>query len=282
MKSQKKASQIFNLDFASGVIAKYLDYVSLFRFGLICKFTLQCARKEVERRKGIVWEMAAKVYELTCKQMSMEQYDEAKALVARALEWIDSDEKMYHLYGVSVCCWEKQDWFKEERSLFYHRDWKSNGRETATLYVLPQIFYFTPGFDRLLDEESFTPTELANAKRSALFIWGAEDHMGPVYENYCMDPDFVWKEFYEPFHKFGLDGARFFTYECMHAVAMNIASSDTIDAFCLVARKMLFDTPNARDCLWYVIHTAYTKDWGFLTTADDSDSSPDSHDADDS
>ena len=86
--------------------------------------------------------------------------------------------------------------------------------------------------------------------------------MGSVYEWNMDDPNWDKLNYEQPFRKFHLSGAGFFTYECMEDTARMMAGRGTdedkieIEAFRIAARKQVFNTPGARDCLWYTITKA--------------------------
>ena len=86
--------------------------------------------------------------------------------------------------------------------------------------------------------------------------------MGTVYDRWMDDPDWHRLDYEQPFRKFHLSGAGYFTRQCMGRVAMDMAGYGTednrmkIEAFRIAARKQVFHTPGARDCLWYTITKA--------------------------
>lgn len=88
--------------------------------------------------------------------------------------------------------------------------------------------------------------------------------MQSVYEWNMMDPYWNRLDYEQPFRKFHLSGAEFFTYECMEDIArdMAVCGGDIedvrmkIEAFRIAARKLVFRKPGARDCLWYTISKA--------------------------
>lgn len=86
--------------------------------------------------------------------------------------------------------------------------------------------------------------------------------MGSVYEWGMDDPNWDRLNYEQPFRKFHLPGAGFFTYECMEETAREMAGRGTeddrmkIEAFRIAARKQVFRTPGARDCLWYTVSKA--------------------------
>ena len=138
---------------------------------------------------------------------------------------------------------------------------------------MPECFYCPPRGEDL----SKPPDELIKkAHKKAVWIWGfedqafwfwvwrAEDLMQSVYEWNMDDPNWNRLNYEQPFRKFHLSGAEFFTYECMEETARNMAGYGRdiedhrmkIEAFRIAARKLVFRRPGARDCLWYTISKA--------------------------
>ena len=76
------------------------------------------------------------------------------------------------------------------------------------------------------------------------------------------DPNWDRLNYEQLFRKFHLSCAGFFTDECMEDTAMMMAGRGTdedkmmVEAFRIAARKLVFDRPGARDCLWYTITKA--------------------------
>ena len=81
--------------------------------------------------------------------------------------------------------------------------------------------------------------------------------MGGVYERAMWDDNWDKLNYEQPFQKFHLSGADFFTYECMEDTAYDLAlKNGGIDAFRIAARKVFFRAPASRDCLWYTLTKA--------------------------
>ena len=107
----------------------------------------------------------------------------------------------------------------------------------GSLYLLPDCFYVPPEGNP--SNASKEVREFASKK--AGWIWGAEDHMGSVYEGAMWDDNWDRLVYEQPFRKFHLSGADFFTYECMEDTAYDLVHKNGgIDAFRIAARKVFF------------------------------------------
>ncbi len=246
-------------DFIAPAVVQFLGVRSLVQFGATCESYQDVVQEEVKRRKACI-----AVFEAEVKSLMGEQPGSiplranvlaARNLVETAKRLIDDEinfhEKLgrmelrfddeFHWHDFD---WRDFDFFLEERKKFFHE-------ELGSLYILPDCFYFPPGGE----SSSPSQTDIARASQTASWIWGAEDHMGSVYE-WCMDdPDWYRKDWEQPFRKFHLSGADFFTYECMEDAAYALARG-SIDAFRIAARKVFFGAPASRDCLWYTLEKA--------------------------
>ena len=86
--------------------------------------------------------------------------------------------------------------------------------------------------------------------------------MGSVYDWAMDDPNWDRLDYEQPFRKFNLSGAEYFTCQCMEETAMEMAGRGAednrmkIEAFRVAARKRVFTKPGARDCLWYTLSKA--------------------------
>lgn len=173
----------------------------------------------------------------------------ARELSDEARMWIDDEvnlcNKICNTYKEEVGC-EYDKLFSKERGMFITESYRSIG----SLYMLPLCFYLPPA------GEATHPTqdELFQADRKAGWLWGAEDHMGSVYDCDWSLPKYDYNKL---FHKFKHSLASFFTNECMHDTAHQLAYSDgVIDAFRVAMRKIFFRAPSSRDCLWYTLEKA--------------------------
>ena len=264
-------------DFVVPKFVQYLGVRSLVRFGATCSSHQHVVSTEVERRKKCVIDIEKEVMQLMGTRVSgkkMEQINtdsaptrenvmRAKELVDTAKSLIDDEINFHHKLGTKELRvdddeedyyfedgydWKEYDFFLEERKKFMY-DYSYLG----SLYLLPDCFYVPP------EGNPGNPSKevLEFASKKAGWIWGAEDHMGSVYERAMWDDNWDKLNYEQPFQKFHLSGADFFTYECMEDTAYDLAlKNGGIDAFRIAARKVFFRAPASRDCLWYTLTKA--------------------------
>mmetsp|Transcript_10726 Transcript_10726/g.16328 ORF Transcript_10726/g.16328 Transcript_10726/m.16328 type:complete len:346 (+) Transcript_10726:85-1122(+) len=272
----------------SGVIAtaavQYLGVRSLVRFGVTSKSNKAVVEQEIVRRKGTIADIerelkvlmgsdhgkAMREDEFPSIPMTRSNMMKALKLSNHALRLIDDEIDFQTKLGTQEMSWEDDfgvgnaecewewtacDIFLEERKKFVRDACKPFG----SLVILPECFYCPPG-----EEDASKPSDdlIKKAHKKAGWIWGAEDHMARVFEWNMDDPNWHRLDYEQPFRKFHLSGADFFTCECMEETARDMAGRGTeddrmkIEAFRIAARKQVFNTPKARDCLWYTISKA--------------------------
>ena len=177
-------------DFIAPEVVRYLGVRSLVRFGSTCKSHHEnIVPKEVTRRKERIAEIEGEAKRLIGAVESVPlrfNVLKAKKLSDEALRLID-DEINFHK---KICTkelrpfdeywddedeydWREFDFFLGERKKFLF-DYNGLG----SLYILSDCFYFPP------EGEASSPSqeEMEKASRKAGWIWGAEDHMGSVFE----------------------------------------------------------------------------------------------------
>ena len=267
--------------FIATAVVQYLGVRSLVRFGVTSKSNKAVVDEEVGRRKEKIADIEKELKVLmgsdhgegiknkdddllSSVPIKRSNLMEALKLSNHALRMIDDEIDFQRRLGTHEMRWEN-DWdgdsewtehdiFLDERMKFVCEACVPFG----SLLILPECFYCPPG------EDSSKPSDelIKNAYKKAGWIWGAEDHMGSVYEWNMDDPDWYRLDYEQPFRKFKLSGASFFTHECMEETAMDMAGRGTeddrmkIEAFRIAARKLVFTRPGARDCLWYTISKA--------------------------
>jgi len=270
--------------FIPSTVVQYLGVRSLVRFGATSKSNKAVVDKEVGRREEEIANIKkqlkilmgadhgerggnkdddqfsnvttkrsnmTKAMELSNRALRMidDEIDFQRKLGTREMFWDDCD-----YYDSDDFDWAEQDIFYEERKEFVLDACKPFG----SLVMLPECFYCPPEGDICKPSDEL----IKKARKKAVRIWGAEDCMGSVYERNMDDPNWDRLDYEQPFRKFHLSGASFFTYECMEDTARMMAGRGTdedkmeIEAFRIAARKQVFNTPGARDCLWYTITKA--------------------------
>ncbi len=281
--SNKKSCTTDNTDpsgisgFIAAAVVQYLGVRSLVHFGATSKSNKAVVDEEVGRRKeeivGIEKELKVLMGSdhgkggddlLSSAPITRSNMEKAMKLSNYALQLIDDEIDFQRKLGTQEMRW-MNDWdgdaewtehdvFLVERKKFLVEACKPFG----SLVVLPECFYCPPEGDSSKPSDEY----IKKAHQKAGWIWGAEDHMGSVYEWGMMDPNWDRLDYEQPFRKFTLSGAGFFTHECMEETAMDMAGRGAednrmkIEAFRIAARKLVFSRPGARDCLWYTLSKA--------------------------
>jgi len=255
-------------DFIAPTIVQFLGVRSLVRFGDTCSLHGAVVSREVQRRRGVIAATEAEVARLVASADSAEPTREnittAMELADQGRRLIDDEIELHEKICTNeLRCddgdghqpvdedgydWRNFDLFREERMKFLPGD---HPRESGSLYILPLCFYLPP------EGESRNPSVEAVKETCTMAyrVWHAEDMMGSVYDlNDCTDnwDRMIYKE---PLWKFTLPGAGLFT-GFVEEMACDLAGHGKIDAFRIAARKLYFERPLSRDCLWYTLDRA--------------------------
>ena len=278
--------------FIASAVVQYLGVRSLVRFGATSKSNKAVVDEEVGRRKeeisGIEKELKVLMgadhgerFRIDVKTFGVRSDDllssvpitrsnmeKAMKLSNYALRLIDDEIDFQRRLGTQEITWEEGDYFiSDDAEWSGHEDIFFAERKKfvldaykplcGSLVMLPECFYCPPD-----GEDSSKPSDdyIKTAYNKVVGIWAGESLMQSVFEG--ADHDWYRMDYEEPFMKFTLSGAASFTSEYMEEAAIEMAGRGTeddrmrIEAFRIAARKRVFSSPAARDCLWYTISKA--------------------------
>ena len=279
---------------ASGFIApavvQYLGVRTLFCFGATSKSNKAVMDKEIERRKAEIADIEMELKTLmgsdhgkriniseahptellSSVPITRSNMEKATKLSNYALRLIDDEIDFQRRLGTQEITWEEGDYFiSDDAEWSGHEDIFFEARKKfvldaykplcGSLVMLPECFYCPP-----VGEDSSKPSDdyIKTAYEKVCGIWAGESLMQSVFEGASYDPNWYRLNYEQPFMKFTFSGAATFTSEYMEEAAIEMAGRGTeddrmrIEAFRIAARKRVFSSPAARDCLWYTISKA--------------------------
>lgn len=232
--------------FVPTAVVQYLGVRSLVRFSATSKSNKAVADKEVGRREEEIANIKKQLKILmgadhgecggikdqfsrfTTKRSNMTK---AIELSNRALRMIDDEIDFQRKLGTREMFWDDCDYYDSddfdwaEHDIFYEvrKEFVLDAcKPLGSLVMLPECFYCPPEGDMCKPSDEL----IKKARKTVVWIWGAEDRMGSVYEFGMDDPNWDRLNYEQPFRKFHLPGASFFTYTCMEDTAMMMAGRE--------------------------------------------------------